>query len=57
MHIILIETTSVRGFDIVKSLAESGVEVTFVADTMDFFRGDLGYETEIGRASCRERVL
>ncbi|MEU7124333.1 ATP-grasp domain-containing protein [Streptomyces zaomyceticus] len=44
MHIILIETTSVRGFDIVKSLAESGVEVTFVADTMDFFRGDLGYE-------------
>ncbi|MEV4944008.1 ATP-grasp domain-containing protein [Streptomyces zaomyceticus] len=44
MHIILIETTSVRGFDIVKSLAEAGVEVTFVADTMDFFRGDLGYE-------------
>ncbi|MFG2836341.1 ATP-grasp domain-containing protein [Streptomyces zaomyceticus] len=44
MHIILIETTSVRGFDIVKSLAEAGVEVTFVADSMDFFRGDLGYE-------------
>lgn len=44
MHIILIETTSVRGFDIVKALAESGVEVTFVADDMGFFRGDLGFE-------------
>ena len=44
MHIILIETTSVRGFDIVKTLAEAGVEVTFVADTMEFFRGDLGFE-------------
>ncbi|MFJ4677252.1 ATP-grasp domain-containing protein [Kitasatospora sp. NPDC088783] len=44
MHIVLIETTSVRGFDIVKTLSRAGIEVSFVADDMDFFRGDLGFE-------------
>src|SRR5690242_18216638 len=31
MHIILVETTSVRGFDIVEEMAEAGIEITFVA--------------------------
>jgi formate-dependent phosphoribosylglycinamide formyltransferase (GAR transformylase) len=31
MHILLVETTSVRGFDIVEEMADAGIEVSFLA--------------------------
>lgn len=34
MHIVLIETTLVHGFDIVEEMADAGIEVSFVAQDM-----------------------
>ncbi|RTL13147.1 MAG: ATP-grasp domain-containing protein [Neisseriaceae bacterium] len=38
MHIILVETTLVRGFDIIEEMLQAGIEVTFIAQNMkDYF--------------------
>ncbi|MET7814067.1 ATP-grasp domain-containing protein [Streptomyces sp. NPDC005395] len=44
MHIVLVETTSVRGFDMVAEMADAGVEVSFVTGNLDAYRGNPGFE-------------
>ncbi|MEV0844549.1 ATP-grasp domain-containing protein [Streptomyces sp. NPDC049954] len=44
MHIVLVETTSVRGFDMVAEMADSGIEVSFVTGNLDAYRGKPGFE-------------
>ncbi|MET7453956.1 ATP-grasp domain-containing protein [Streptomyces sp. NPDC005574] len=44
MHIVLVETTSVRGFDMVAEMADSGIEVSFVTANLDAYRGKPGFE-------------
>ncbi|MEV8124678.1 ATP-grasp domain-containing protein [Streptomyces sp. NPDC085944] len=44
MHIVLVETTSVRGFDMVAEMADAGVEVSFVTGNLDSYRGNPGFE-------------
>ncbi|MCX4162801.1 MULTISPECIES: ATP-grasp domain-containing protein [Paraburkholderia] len=38
MHIVLVETTSVRGFDCVAEMVDAGIEVTFVAQNLQAHR-------------------
>ncbi|MFE2461973.1 ATP-grasp domain-containing protein [Streptomyces sp. NPDC059402] len=45
MHIVLVETTSVRGFDMVAEMADAGVEVSFVTGNLDAYRGSPGFES------------
>ncbi|GAA4804312.1 ATP-grasp domain-containing protein [Streptomyces ziwulingensis] len=44
MHIVLVETTSVRGFDMVAEMADAGIEVSFVTGDLDAYRGKPGFE-------------
>lgn len=44
MHIVLVETASVRGFDMVAEMADSGIEVSFVTGDLDAYRGKPGFE-------------
>jgi biotin carboxylase len=44
VHIVLVETTSVRGFDMVAEMADSGIEVSFVTGNLDAYRGKPGFE-------------
>ncbi|MFD8490494.1 ATP-grasp domain-containing protein [Streptomyces sp. NPDC059712] len=44
MHIVLVETTSVRGFDMVAEMADAGVEVSFVTGNLDAYRRNPGFE-------------
>ncbi|MEV5989552.1 ATP-grasp domain-containing protein [Streptomyces sp. NPDC052051] len=44
MHIVLVETTLVRGFDMVAEMADSGIEVSFVTGDLDAYRGMQGFE-------------
>ncbi|MGW3031449.1 ATP-grasp domain-containing protein [Streptomyces sp. NPDC001178] len=44
MHIVLVETTSVRGFDMVAEMADSGIEVSFVSGNLAAYRGKPGFE-------------
>ncbi|MPY52972.1 ATP-grasp domain-containing protein [Streptomyces acidicola] len=44
MHIVLVETTAVRGFDMVAEMADSGIEVSFVTGNLDAYRGKPGFE-------------
>lgn len=44
MHIILVETSSVRGFDCVKEMTDVGVEVTFLSSDLMEYRGKPGAE-------------
>jgi len=44
LHIILVETSSVRGFDIVAEMVEAGIEVTFVSENPDGYLGKPGAE-------------
>ncbi|MEU0031191.1 ATP-grasp domain-containing protein [Streptomyces sp. NPDC006335] len=44
MHIVLVETTSVRGFDMVAEMADSGIEVSFVTANLDAYRGKPGFD-------------
>ncbi|MFM9456934.1 ATP-grasp domain-containing protein [Streptomyces europaeiscabiei] len=44
MHIVLVETASVRGFDMIAEMADSGIEVSFVTETLDAHRKNPGFE-------------
>ncbi|MEW1869963.1 ATP-grasp domain-containing protein [Streptomyces caelestis] len=44
MHIVLVETASVRGFDMVAEMADAGIEVSFVTGDLDAYRGKPGFE-------------
>ncbi|MCX4696581.1 ATP-grasp domain-containing protein [Streptomyces sp. NBC_01408] len=50
MHVVLLETASIRGFDIVAELADDGIEVSFVTERLDAYRGKPGFEL-ISRAA------
>ncbi|MEJ1199876.1 MULTISPECIES: ATP-grasp domain-containing protein [unclassified Streptomyces] len=44
MHVILVETSSVRGFDCVQEMVEAGVEVTFLSGDLSGYRAKPGAE-------------
>ncbi|MDX3839304.1 ATP-grasp domain-containing protein [Streptomyces europaeiscabiei] len=44
VHIVLVETASVRGFDMIAEMADSGIEVSFVTETLDAHRKNPGFE-------------
>ncbi|MET9323163.1 ATP-grasp domain-containing protein [Streptomyces sp. NPDC003038] len=50
MHVVLLETASIRGFDIVAEMADDGIEVSFVTERLDAYRGKPGFEL-IARAA------
>jgi biotin carboxylase len=43
VHILLLETTRYRGFDVVTELARHGVAVSFVTTDLDFYRDKPGF--------------
>ncbi|MFI5619694.1 acetyl-CoA carboxylase biotin carboxylase subunit family protein [Streptomyces sp. NPDC051567] len=50
MHVVLLETATVRGFDLVAEMADDGIEVSFVTRRLDAYRGRPGFEL-IARAT------
>jgi biotin carboxylase len=54
VHIVLVETTSVRGFDMVADMADSGIEVSFVTADLDAYRGGPGFELSARAARILE---
>ncbi|WP_158708560.1 ATP-grasp domain-containing protein [Streptomyces sp. NRRL S-244] len=44
MHVVLLETAYVRGFDVVADMADDGIEVTFVTERLDAYRANAGFE-------------
>lgn len=44
MHVILVETSSVRGFDCVREMVDAGTEVTFLSADLGSYRGKPGAE-------------
>ncbi|WP_107090156.1 ATP-grasp domain-containing protein [Streptomyces sp. WM6372] len=44
MHVVLLETAYVRGFDVVADMAGDGIEVTFVTERLDAYRANAGFE-------------
>ncbi|MFD7838338.1 ATP-grasp domain-containing protein [Streptomyces sp. NPDC059761] len=43
MHVVLLETAYVRGFDVVADMADDGIEVTFVTERLDAYRANAGF--------------
>lgn len=44
MHVVLLETSYVRGFDVVAEMADDGVEVSFVTARLDAYRANPGFD-------------